>query len=187
MRMHVDYGVRLARKTPGISEEVIDMIRSHHERHDGSGYPQGIAGSEIPVYGRIAGLVDCFDAMISPRPYAKAKSAYDAVRELNMLAGNEFQRELVEQFIQALGMFPTGTMVGLNSGEVGVVIEQNRIRRLRPKLQIVLDENQKPLDGAMIIDLHKLPSDENNRRSRWIVKGYEPGAFDLDPDDLFYA
>lgn len=186
MQAHVHYGERLAKKTPGISEEVLEMIRSHHERHDGSGYPNGIAGSEIPVYGRIAGLVDCYDAMISHRPWAKAKSSYDAVRELNLLAGTEFQRELIEQFVQALGMFPTGTIVELNTGEVGIVIEQNRIRRLRPKIMLVLDKHHQPLGTSKIIDLKSLPSDENNRRARWIVKGHEAGAFGLDPEDYFH-
>lgn len=186
MQSHVDYGVRLAKKTPGISDEVIEMIRSHHERHDGSGYPAGTAGSDIPVYGRIAGLVDCYDAMISRRPWAEPKSSYDAVRELNLMAGNGFQRELVEQFVLSLGMFPTGTIVELNTGEVGIVIEQNRVRRLRPKILLVLNAQHEPLSTNKIADLKKLPSDENHRRSRWIVKGHETGAFGLDPEDYFH-
>lgn len=186
MQAHVHYGERLAKKTPGISEEVLEMIRSHHERHDGSGYPNGIAGSDIPVYGRIAGLVDCYDAMISRRPWAEPKSSYDAVRELNTLAGTEFQRELIEQFVQALGMFPTGTVVEMNTGEVGIVIEQNRIRRLRPKIMLVLDKRHEPLGSSKVIDLKSLPSDENQRRARWIVKGFESGAFGLDPEDYFH-
>ena len=186
MRAHVDYGERLARKTPGISEEVLEMIRSHHERHDGSGYPNGIAGSDIPVYGRIAGLVDCYDAMISRRPWAEPKSSYDAVRQLNLMAGKEYQRELVEQFVLALGMFPTGTIVELNTGEVGIVVEQNRVRRLRPQILLVMDRHHQPLETNKLVDLKKLPSDENQSRSRWIVKGHQTGAFGLDPEDYFH-
>ena len=186
MRSHVDYGVAMAKKTPGLNENIISMILSHHERHDGSGYPRGLAGNEIPVFGRIAGIVDCYDAMITHRPWADAKSSYDAVRELNLLAGQQFQSELVEQFVQALGMFPTGTIVELNSGEVGIVIEQNRVRRLRPKIMLLLDKRQQPLSSQKIVDLKSLPSDENSRRARWIVKGHEAGAFGLDPKDFFH-
>ena len=186
MLAHVHYGEKLAKRAQGISEEILDMIRSHHERHDGSGYPNGTAGAEIPVYGRIAGLVDCYDAMISNRPWAQAKSAYDAVRELNLLSGTEFQRELVEHFVQALGMFPTGTIVELNTGEVGIVVEQNHVRRLRPKIMVVLDKRHQPMSSGKVIDLKALPSDENKRSARWIVQGHEPGAFGLDPDDYFY-
>jgi len=113
-------------------------------------------------------------------------NSYDAVRELNTLAGNEFQRELIEQFVQALGMFPTGTVVEMNTGEVGIVIEQNRIRRLRPKIMLVLDRRHEPLGSSKVIDLKSLPSDENQRRARWIVKGFESGAFGLDPEDYFH-
>jgi len=186
MRSHVDYGLALAKKTPGINQDILDMILSHHERHDGSGYPRGLAGNDIPVYGRIAGIVDCYDAMITRRPWAEAKSSYDAVRELNLLAGQQFQRELVEQFVQALGMFPTGTIVELNTGEVGIVIEQNRVRRLRPKIMLLLDGGQAPISTSKIMDLKRLPSDEGDSRARWIVKGHEAGAFGFDPKDFFH-
>jgi HD-GYP domain-containing protein (c-di-GMP phosphodiesterase class II) len=185
VRMHVPYGLDIAGTTPGISDDILAMIRSHHERHDGSGYPEGLAGADIPVYGRISGIVDCFDAMTTNRPYAPAKSSYDAIRELNLLAGGQFQRELVEQFVQALGMFPTGSVVELNTGEIGIVIEQNRVRRLRPKLMLLLDRQKRPLDEHKTLDLRRLPSDESNRKAYWIVGGHEPGAFGIDPKDYF--
>jgi len=185
MRMHVDYGLEIAKITPGVTNEVIAMVASHHERHDGSGYPNGLTGTAIPVFGRIAGLVDCYDAMTTNRPYAAAKSSYDAIRELNVMAGKQFQAEMVEQFVQALGMFPTGSLVELNTGEVGIVIKQNRIRRLRPSVMLLLDAEKQALKNNRIIDLRKLPSDERNRKSRWIVQGYEAGAFGIDPKDYF--
>jgi HD-GYP domain-containing protein (c-di-GMP phosphodiesterase class II) len=185
MQQHVDWGVALARKAPGINDAIIDMIASHHERHDGSGYPNGLSGGDIPVFGRIAGLVDCYDAMISKRPHAQARSSYDAVRELNLLSGTGFQRELVEQFVQSVGMFPTGSLVEMNSGEVGIVIEQNDVRRLRPKVMLLLNADKQPLTSQKVIDLKKLSSDEQKRSSRWIVAGHEAGAFGIDPKDYF--
>ncbi len=185
MRMHVEYGLEIAKKSPGISEDVLAMIRSHHERHDGSGYPEGLAGADIPVYGRISGIVDCFDAMTTHRAYAPAKSSYDAIRELNLLAGTQFQRELVEQFVQALGMFPTGSLVELNTGEIGIVIEQNRVRRLRPKLMVLLGRDKQPLEEHKTLDLRRSPSDESNPKSYWIVAGHKAGAFGIDPKDYF--
>jgi HD-GYP domain-containing protein (c-di-GMP phosphodiesterase class II) len=185
MRMHVAYGVELARKTPGMSNAILAMISSHHERHDGSGYPEGLAGSDIPVYGRISGLVDCYDAMTTKRSYADAKSSYIAIRELNLMAGTKFQRDLVEQFVQALGMFPTGTIVELNTGEVGIVIEQNRVRRLRPKLMLLLDSDKQRFPEAQTLDLDRFSSDEGHRSATWIVQGHEPGAFGINPKDYF--
>lgn len=185
MRQHVHFSLDMVQKSRGLGRDVLDMIESHHERHDGSGYPQGLAGADIPVYGRIAGLVDCYDAMVTPRPYAAARSPYDAIRELNSLAGTKFQRELVEQFVQALGMFPAGSLVELNTGEVGIVTEQNRVRRLRPKIMVLLDEKKQPCSNPQIIDLRKLPSNAREDGARYIVSGHEPGAFGLDPKDYF--
>jgi len=185
VRKHVAVGVSMVRTTPGVNADVIAMIEGHHERHDGSGYPNGLAGSDIPVFGRIAGLIDSFDAMTTRRPYAPAKSAYDAVRELNGLAGKTFQRELVEQFVQALGMFPTGSLVELNTGEVAIVVEQNRVRRLRPRLMLLLDRNKVPVEVHRTIDLRKLPAAAGEAGAQWITHGLEPGAFGLDPKDFF--
>jgi len=185
VQQHVEIGADLVRNAAGIGQEVVDMIQSHHERHDGSGYPQGLAGADIPVFGRIAGIVDCYDAMITPRSYAGAKSAYMVVRELNTEKGKKFQRELVEQFVQALGMFPSGSIVELNTGEVGIVIEQNRVRRLRPKVMLLLNPAKQPLQENKILDLRKLPSDERDAESVWIASGLEPGAHGIDPKDYF--
>lgn len=181
LRQHVLVGLEIAEQTPGIPHEALDMIATHHERLDGSGYPYGLSGSDIPVYGRIAGLVDCYDAMTTSRPYAQGMSSYNAIRELNSLAGKHFQKELVEQFVQALGMFPAGSIVELNNGEVGIVIEANPIRRLRPKIMLLLDADKKPFGRRRQIDLHKIPADIRDKRARWITVGHEFGAFGIDP------
>ncbi|TFG86243.1 MAG: HD domain-containing protein [Chromatiales bacterium] len=72
VRQHVEIGRSLVEATPGVNADVIAMIEGHHERHDGSGYPNGTVGADIPVFGRIAGLIDTFDAMTTKRPYAAA-------------------------------------------------------------------------------------------------------------------
>jgi len=184
MRMHVQYGLEIIEKSSGVSDEITDMIRYHHERLDGSGYPQGIAG-DIPVYGRIAGLIDCYDAMISRRPYADQKCAYYAVRDLNRLAGTQFQEEVAEQFVRAIGMFPTGSLVELNTGEVAIVIEQNSARRLRPKLQVILDTDRQPVRRNKVVDLASLPDREDKKNARWIQGGFDAGSFDIDPQEYF--
>jgi HD-GYP domain-containing protein (c-di-GMP phosphodiesterase class II) len=185
LRQHVDYGLELVNGYPGIGSEVLDMISSHHERMDGSGYPEGLSGSDIPVYGRIAGLVDCYDAMTSNRPYARAVSPYQAICDLNAMAGVHFQKELVEQFVQALGMFPTGSLIEFNSGEVGIVIGQNRVRRLRPKVMLVLNADKQQLQQHITVDLRKIPGDARKLGAKWILKGLDPGSYGIDPADFF--
>jgi len=183
---HVNQGVELLRAAPNVDERIVTMIATHHERFDGSGYPHKLKGDEIPLVGRIAAIVDCYDAMISERCYAKPKSTYDAVRELKRLGGTTFPPELVELFIQAVGVFPTGTLVELNTGEVGVVTGQNRYRRLRPEVMLILDAQKKVRDEFTTIDL--LTCDENTGKtepSLWITQGLERGAYDIDPTEYF--
>jgi len=186
VQMHVKYGVDIVKKTDAFGEEVAELVGCHHERFDGSGYPNGLSGKDIPVYGRISGLIDCYDAIISRKPYREPKCAFDAVRELNQLAGTKFQPHVVEQFIQALGMFPTGSLVELNSGEVAIVIEQNRRHRLRPNLLMILDEKKRPVANK-IMELSKVPATGETPQGRWVVSGYDAGKFDIDPKDYFFG
>lgn len=187
VKRHVLYGLDMVRLTPGINADVLAMIEGHHERHDGSGYPRSRKGADIPVFARIGGLVDCYDAMTSHRPWARGCSPYDAIREINAMAGTKFQKEMVEQFVQALGMFPTGSIVEMNSGDIGIVVEQNPVRRLRPKVMLVLDANHQPLGELRTLDLRKCSSDQTDANAVWIVCGHEAGAFGLDPQNYFLA
>ena len=183
---HVDQGVQLLRAAPNVDHRIVTMIATHHERFDGSGYPHKLKGDDIPLVGRIAGIVDCYDAMITERSYAKPKSAYDAVRELKRLGGVAFPAELIELFIQAVGVFPNGTLVELNTGEVGVVIGQNRYRRLRPEVTLILDAQKKVREEFTTINL--LTCDENSGKTEpalWITRGLERGAFGIDPAEYF--
>lgn len=186
LRMHVEYGVKIVKFAPGINDDIIAMIQCHHERHDGSGYPNGLVGNDIPAFGRIAGLVNCYDVMITDKRYGTPKSSYDAIRELNSLGGKQFQNELVQHFVQAVGMFPTGSLVELHTGEVAMVVEQNQARGLRPRLMIVLDKDKERLASGKYLDLSKVPDSGTKRKARWIVNGYEAGAFDIDPKRAFF-
>jgi HD-GYP domain-containing protein (c-di-GMP phosphodiesterase class II) len=186
IREHVGHGVKLLEAAPKVDKRIITMIATHHERLDGSGYPNNLRGEEIPLIGRIAAIVDCYDAMISERNYAKAKSTHDAVRELKRLGGKAFPAELVELFIQAVGVFPTGTLVELNTGEVGIVIGQNRYRRLRPEVMLILDAHKKVREEFTTIDL--LTCEGNIGKSEptlWIAHGLERGAYGVDPSEYF--
>jgi len=185
VRYHVEFGVEIVSKIKGVDPRVIEMVAGHHERYNGTGYPKSLSGTEIPVFARIAGIVDAYDAMTTPRPYAKSLSTYDAIRQLNNFAGVEFPEEVVEQFVQAIGVFPVGTMVELNTGEVGIIIAQNRVRRLRPKVMLLLDSNRAPLVHFKIVDLRNQLSNETGDTSLWIEKGLAPGDYGLDPSEYY--
>lgn len=181
MEGHVEIGVEILRHTPDINEHVRDIVWCHHERLNGSGYPRKLKNKEIPILAKIAGIIDCYDAITSPRIHAAAMNATDAVSALFKMRDTEFPSTIVEQFIQAIGIYPTGTLVQLTNDEIGIVIEQNPSRRLRPKVMVVLDENKMPVSTSKIIDLkkHERTTDGLN-----VAQALKAGAFGLYPEDL---
>lgn len=184
-RSHVQHSVDILEESGGIDPQAIAMVRTHHERHDGSGYPQGLAGQQIPILGRIAGIVDHFDAVTSKRPYAEASSAYDCLRSLNKMAGSKFQAAMVEQFIQSIGFFPPGTLVQLNDKSVAVVVAQNRRHRLKPEIIMVLDPEHQRLRDFPLIDLQMQVKSLYTDEELYIEKGLDPGSLGIDPSEFF--
>lgn len=170
IRNHVPEGLRILQESNVTDRDVMTMVAMHHERIDGSGYPRGLAGNAIPAYGQIAGIIDTYDAMITQRPYATAMTSCDAMHELHGFAGTLFQADLVESLIQAIGVFPTGTLVELNTGEVGVVVAQNPDRRLRPKVNLILGTDKQLRDEPIITDLNASDTDPGIAPSVWIKR-----------------
>lgn len=177
---HVEEGVHILERSAGIAPAVFEMVMYHHERHDGSGYPYGVSGSNIPPMGRIAGIVDCYDAMTTKNAYSPALAAYDAARELNEQRNEKFSAEVVEQFMHTIGMFPTGSVVELSDGAVGLVLEQNPANLLQPKVLILRTPKHEQLKRPRIMN----PQDWAGR-GLWIARGHEHGAFGIDPMAYF--
>ena len=184
IKKHVQYTVEIMEKTEGASQEAIEIARHHHERHDGSGYPLGLEGEQIPVFSRMVAIVDCFDAISSDRTYGKIVSPHSAIKKLYEWGGKDFQEELVEQFIQCLGVYPTGSLVELSTGEVGVVLSQNRMRRLRPKIMLILDPDKEYYSIFPTIDLMMQAEDDAGNAIE-IVECPEPGAYGIDPKAFY--
>jgi HD-GYP domain-containing protein (c-di-GMP phosphodiesterase class II) len=184
VKKHVDLSLKMAtdasRKIP---QAVMDMIACHHERFNGSGYPHSLQGTEIPLYARIAAIADCYDAITSQRVYAKPIPHALAIKKIYEWRGYDFQPELIEAFIQAVGIYPTGTMVELSSGEVGIVVKENPGKRLRPQVLVILDRDKQLLADFNEIDLASDIDPEH--KAVEIVKTLEPGAYGLDPEALY--
>jgi HD-GYP domain-containing protein (c-di-GMP phosphodiesterase class II) len=189
VRQHVEIGLDMLRGTPGVTPRILGMVATHHERHDGSGYPAGLAGFRIPMGGRILGLVDTYDALTSVRSHASALSPHEAVSELYQMRGTAFQSELVEQFIQTCGIYPTGSLVELSDGRVGVVTSVHTLKRLRPSVMLLLDADHRPLPDFVTLDLGQAAGDNgpeaDNGQGLMIRRGLPAGAFGIDPSELF--
>ncbi len=176
---HVEYSLDIIRQSGVTNQDVIDMVAHHHERFDGSGYPQGLEDEKIPTFARIAAIVDTYDAVTTKRSYAQAISPPDAIKLLYSSRDIQFQAELVEAFIQAVGIYPAGTLVELSSGEVAVVVAEYRARRLRPKVMLLLDANKKKIKKTVVVDLGEA-SEDTGAPALTIVKGLEPEVYGID-------
>jgi HD-GYP domain-containing protein (c-di-GMP phosphodiesterase class II) len=181
VREHVNHSMDIVRAA-NVEPAVLEIVRYHHERHDGSGYLEGIADAAIPLMARIAGLADSYDAMITARPYAPARSSFQAMQELSDLKDINFQAELVEQFMQAIGLFPTGSLVELNTGEVGIVVAQNGSRRLKPKVMVVLGSDKRRRSQFNIIDLALVDGAD---ATVWIARDLPPGTHGVEAEEFY--
>ncbi len=187
----VEYSVETLRATPGVPADVVHIVRNHCERFDGSGYPQGLIGDKIPFLAKVAAIVTVYDSVTNPRNSKYPLAPSKAMAKLYDMRNIEFQEELVVQFIQALGIYPTGTLVELNTGEVGVVVEQTFARRLKPKVAVVIDKDKKKLQEPKILDLFEDFSEKLRKAEKRgqptssikaveIIKDLEPGHYDVD-------
>ncbi|WHZ18323.1 MAG: hypothetical protein OJF55_000472 [Rhodanobacteraceae bacterium] len=174
---HVEEGVAIV-TSAGINDpDVLDVMRTHHERCNGSGYPDGIMESGIPMAGRMLAIIDTYDAMISARPYRTPVSRHAALQAIYRARGRLFQTELVEQFQVCLGVYPTGSCVELSTGELAVVMEQNQVRRLRPRVLVISTPDKQPLPDFRTFDLLSQSSDGHTVE---IVRNFAAGEHAID-------
>ncbi len=187
----VELGCETLRKTPGVEPRVISVVKTHCERLNGSGFPQGLSGDKIPLLGKIAGIVTYYDFVTNPRGSRHPIAPSKAVAKLYELRNIQFQEELVVEFIRAIGLYPTGTLVELSTGEVAVVVEQNFERRLKPRVIVVLDAFKQPMPEYLLLDLsdddkRKQELVDSGKKTRYeiekieIARDLEPGSYDVD-------
>lgn len=186
VKHHVNLGIGALEESGKVHPDVRDGIAQHHERLDGSGYPGGLAGAQIGIYGRMAAVADSFAALTSLRPYAEPLPAYDALKILYEQGGTHYHAPLVEQFVQAIGIFPAGSLVELSSGEVATVLAHNRVRRLEPRVLVLTDPAKKSIHEPMPLDLLLQPKAADGTDIK-IVRGLPTGAYGLDLRQFYFA
>ncbi len=179
MRAHVPRGVEILENNIGIPRAAIEIARCHHERYNGTGYINNLKGEQIGLFGMIGGIVDCYDAISSDRAYHAGMSAHDALKKMYEWRNRDFHPGLVEQFIQCLGIYPIGSVVELNTGEIGVVMTMNRVRRLKPSVRLVLQANHTPHQPHQTVDL--MTHTTSNGKPYEIERVLEPGTHGINP------
>lgn len=186
IQSHVASSLEMLLGRDGFSTSVLEIVASHHERVDGSGYPRRLKGERICFHGELAGLVDSYCAMTRNRAYGPAISSQKALESLIRMRGGKFRDSVVDQFIQCIGIYPIGSLVELNTGEVGVVIQQNQVRRLKPRLLMVLAADKSIERFPVTLDLMMDPLTPDRREYR-IVQALPTNAYGIDPAEFYLA
>lgn len=137
IKCHVVESRRILEATPGISVIAVQVAAQHHERHDGSGYPLGLKGAEISQMGQMAAIVDVYDAITSDRCYHKGLEPTEAMRKIFEWSKFHFNPDLVHAFARCIGIYPTGSLVRLESGRLAVVIGQCEGNLLKPLVRVM--------------------------------------------------
>ena len=183
IKEHVELGLAILHETPNIHADVLEGIAQHHERMNGSGYPNNLMGDKISTFGRMGAIADTYAAVTKPRPYAEVISPHQALQMLSSWSGSQFQTDMVEQFIQSIGVFPVGSMVELSTGEVAVVITHNKFKRLRPKVLVLTEPDKSirknPGTRDLLYDVSDAPV--------YIRAGLPSNAYGLDPREFYAA
>ncbi|MCD5412301.1 MAG: HD-GYP domain-containing protein [Thermodesulfovibrionales bacterium] len=175
---HVVQGSLILSQTQGISDTSILVAAQHHERFDGSGYPNGLKGSEISKLGQMAAIVDVYDAITSDRCYHKGMESSEAIRKIFEWSKYHFNQDLVQKYIQCVGIYPIGATVRLESGLLGVVIEPGTESLLRPIIRVVYNTKKERFTTPEDIDLSKTLGKGGGDK----IVGYEqPERWNIDP------
>ncbi|WP_371196328.1 HD-GYP domain-containing protein [Glaciecola sp. SC05] len=151
MQTHVDIACEVVDRYCDLPPMVDDVIRNHHERIDGSGYPKQKTDSDISLHAKMAAIVDSYDALISNRGYRSSKSPHDALEQ--MLASDAFDQGLVASFIEAIGLYPVGSLVHLKSGKLGIVVRHNK--PLKPDIMTFYSIRNRHHTEVRLLDLTK--------------------------------
>lgn len=170
MKTHVDHTSNILSELPSVSDISKSVAAEHHERIDGSGYAKGLKGDAITKYGQMAAIVDVFDAITSNRCYHKGMTAYEALQKMLEWGGAHFNKKLVENYIDCVGIYPIRTLVRLESGLLGVVVKPGITNPLQPTVNVFYNTIRRTTIIPKFIDLER----EAEKGSPNNILCYEP-------------
>lgn len=178
MRQHVEFSHILLEETPGISQAALQVAGQHHERFDGSGYPHKLKGKQISLFGQMAAIVDVYDAITSDRCYHKGMEPHVALQKMLEWSKHHFDLDLFQSFVRTVGIYPIGTLIRLENGLMGVVIQSNPESLLHPVINVIIDGNKKRKLTPTKVDLMEYRHKEQGFK---ILRQEVPQKWGVDP------
>ncbi|MNU42652.1 Cyclic di-GMP phosphodiesterase response regulator RpfG [compost metagenome] len=153
MRQHVVHSYDILSNTAGITPTMLEVAANHHERLDGTGYPQRLKGDQLSLYTRMSGIVDVYDAVTADRVYKQGMQPTQAFRILLKGINQHFDAELVTKFIKCMGVYPVGTLVQLSNQRLAVVMQRNEQQPLKPMVKVIYHTTQRHYLEVQWLDL----------------------------------
>jgi HD-GYP domain-containing protein (c-di-GMP phosphodiesterase class II) len=152
---HPAEGHRMLRKGGGVSDLALDVCLHHHEKIDGSGYPDRLSGERISLYAKMGAVCDVYDAITSDRPYKKGWDPSEALHKMTEWKNGHFDEAVFSAFVKSLGIYPVGSLVRMQSGRLGVVVEQAEASLIAPKVKVFFSTRAQTRIVPEVIDLSK--------------------------------
>lgn len=180
IREHANHGYAILKQhAKQLPASALEVAYSHHERVHGKGYPRGLKREQTHLFARVVSIVDVYDAITSDRVYHHGMDTLAALKDMFDSRGHELDEELVEQFIQCIGIYPIGSVVELNSEEVGIVVSTPRGNHLTPRVIVVRDAMKKPVFPPPVLDLSRFRDSLTGRRLE-IRRVIKPETYNID-------
>ncbi|HEX5843619.1 MAG TPA: HD-GYP domain-containing protein [Pseudomonas sp.] len=155
VRDHPEAGARMLLASGQVSPQVLDVCLHHHEKVDGSGYPHRLPAEQISLFARMGAICDVYDAITSNRPYKAGWDPAESIRKMAEWQGH-FDATLFQAFVKTVGIYPTGSLVRLASGRIGVVLEQQAGSLLTPRVKVFFSAKSKAPIAQEVLDLGQL-------------------------------
>lgn len=179
MKLHQVFAKEIITTVAGLGEISRDVCLMHHEKIDGSGYPNGLSAEQLPIHGRMSSIVDIYDALTADRVYKKGMSPAEAFKILLSMTPNHLDKELVYKFINCIGVYPVGAIVELSDGRVGIVWTSKEGEPLKPEVKCFYSRKYKRFIDVAMVDV--------KRSSVTIEKAIAPSSLEVDPTPFFEA
>lgn len=161
IKTHPNAGHELLLGSTGADAVALDVVLHHHEKADGSGYPRSLSNSGISLYVKMGAICDVYDAITSNRPYKAGWDPAESLRKMAEWCTGHFDPVVFQAFVKSLGIYPIGSLVRLNSGRLGIVIEQTRSALLQPSLKVFFSTRTNARIRPEIVDLSRPACREN--------------------------
>jgi putative nucleotidyltransferase with HDIG domain len=180
VRQHPKLGYDLLLQGGNASETTLDVCLHHHEKVDGTGYPERLKGDDISLFSKMGAVCDVYDAITSDRPYKAGWDPAESIRRMTEWSEGHFDKRVFQAFVKSIGIYPTGSLLRLTSGRLAVVVEQSRASLLKPVVRAFFSTKSCVYVTPELIDLSR------SGQSEKIAGAEDPAAWGLKDIERFW-